>query len=292
MKELKGMIAAMPTPFHADESIDTEGIKKLVEHLVKGGIHGILAGGSTGEYSLMTMEERKLLIKTTCEAAAGKVYVIAGCSCSRTKDTVEMARYAKSVGADFALVLPPYYMKTSEEGMKAYFREIGESADIGVVIYHYPAATAVELSPEFIIELSQLPNIVGVKDTAEMEHTSKLIALKGDGFSVINGCEHLIMGTLASGAEGTMGIIHNLVPERMRKIYDSMQANDVKAASEINRELLELYSMMEDEPYPGPIKAALSMLGLPGGIPRKPIVPPSDEMKKRLEISLKKLDLI
>lgn len=123
MKELKGMIAAMPTPFHEDETIDTEGIKKIVEHLVSGGIHGILAGGSTDEYSLMTMEERKLLIKTVCEASAGRVYILAGCSCSRTKDTVEMARYAKS-------------------------------ADIGVVIYHYPAATAVTSHVGFYSEES------------------------------------------------------------------------------------------------------------------------------------------
>ncbi|MDD2216587.1 MAG: dihydrodipicolinate synthase family protein, partial [Eubacteriales bacterium] len=221
MKRLKGMIAAMPTPFFADESIDFKGVERLAEHLIKGGLHGILVGGSTGEYSLMSMEERKNLIKTVCDVAKNRAYVIAGSSCHRPKDTIEMVQYAGKAGADFALVLPPYYMCTSSQGIIDYYRTIGENSEIGIVVYHYPTATGVSLSPELLVEISKLPNIAGVKDTAEMEHTSKLICTtKGKNFGIINGCEHLIMGTLASGGDGTMGIVHNLVPNLMRQIYD------------------------------------------------------------------------
>ena len=289
MKKYEGMVAAVPTPFLANEEIDFAGVTKLVNHFAASGLHGLLIGGSTGEYSLMSMEERKTLIKTAVQAAAGKnVYIIAGCSAHRPKDTVEMVQYAGSAGADFALVLPPYYMCTSTQGIIDYFRTVGEASQIGIIVYHYPAATTVRISAETFLEISKLPHLVGVKDTAEMDHTCQLIKYFGDddNFSVINGCEHLIMGTLAAGGNGTMGIIHNLAPKQMRAIWDAMQANDVKTARAINKTLMPLYDMMEEEPFPGPVKAGLELLGLPGGVPRKPIVAPSTELKARLKAAM------
>lgn len=294
MYQFKGMVAAMPTPFNADETINFDGFKKILNHLVAGGMHGVLIGGSTGEYSLMSMEERKSIIKTACDEAKGKIDIIAGCSCHRTKDTVEMAKFAAEAGADAALVIPPYYLKTSRQGIIDYYQEISDNAEIGIVIYHYPDATGVFLDPELILELSRIKNVIGVKNTTEMEHTSKLIDMFKDdeNFGIINGFEHLIMGTLATGGDGTMGIVHNLVPKEMVQIYDAMQANDVKKAMEINKRLTPLYTLMEEEPYPGPVKAALEMIGLPGGKPRKPVVAPSEGMKQRLKEGLKSAGII
>lgn len=293
MKQIYGMIAAMPTPFKADESIDMEGVKTLLQHLIDGGLTCVLIGGSTGEYSLMTMEERKALIKTACEYGKGKIDILAGASCARPVHTKEMVDFAAEAGADFALVIPPYYLKTSDQGIIDYYKEIAADSKIGIVIYNYPAATGVALSPELLLELGKIPNVIGIKDTDEMEHTSKLIAqFKDTDFAVINGCEHLIMGTLACGGEGTMGIIHNLVPDLMMDIYNAAKANDFVKAREINAKLTNLYTLMEEEPYPGPIKAALGLLGLPGGVPRKPIVPPSNEMVEKLRAELKALGRI
>mgnify|MGYP000891945918 CR=1 FL=1 len=144
------------------------------------------------------------------------------------------------------------------------------------------------------LELSKIKNVIGVKDTDEMEHTSKLIDMFKDdeSFGVINGSEHIIMGALACGGDGTMGIVHNLVPKQMVEIYDAMQANDVKKAMEINKRLVPLYNLMEEEPYPGPVKAALEIMGLPGGKPRKPIVPATEGMKQRLKEGLKAAGII
>jgi len=294
MYKFKGMVAAIPTTFNEDETINIDGFKKVLNHLVHGGMHGVLVGGSTGEYTLMSMEERKSIIKTACEEAKGKIEIIAGASCYRTKDTIEMARFSAKAGADAVLVIPPYYLKTSRQGIIDYYQAISDNADIGIVIYHYPDATGVFLDPELILELSKIKNVIGIKNTAEMEHTSKLIDMFKDdeNFGVINGFEHLIIGTLATGGDGTMGIVHNLVPKEMVEIYNSIKENNLAKAIEINKRLAPLYSLMEDEPYPGPVKAALELIGLPGGKPRKPIVPPSEGMKEKLKAGLKDLGII
>lgn len=294
MYQFKGMVAAMTTPFNEDETINYDGFKKILNHLVDGGMHGVLIGGSTGEYSLMSMDERKSIIKAACDQAKGKIDIIAGASCHRPKDTIEMVKFAAEAGADAVLVIPPYYLKTSRQGIVDYYQEISDNSSIGIVIYHYPDATGVLLDPELVLELSKIEKVIGIKNTAEMEHTSKLIDLFKDdeNFGVINGFEHLIMGTLATGGDGTMGILHNLVPKEMVAIYDAMQKNDYQKALEINRKLAPLYTLMEEEPYPGPIKAALEMIGLPGGKPRKPIVSPTEGMKQRLKEGLKAAGVI
>lgn len=293
MRKINGMIAAMPTPFNEDESIDFDGVKKLLKHLDDGGITSVLIGGSTGEYSLMTIDERKELIKTACEQNLKSAKIIAGASCSRPSQTKDLIEFSASVGADFALVIPPYYLKTSRQGIIDYYKEVASSNVLDIMIYNYPAATGVELAPDLIWELSKIKGIVGIKDTDEMEHTSKLISMfKNEDFSVINGCEHLIMGTLAAGGDGTMGIIHNLVPEMMMDIYKNMQNNDWKKATEINKKLVPLYTLMEKEPYPGPVKAALEIMGLPGGKPRKPVVAPSEQMITTLKKELTRIGAI
>lgn len=294
MKKIRGMIAAVPTPFREDESINYDTYEQLLNYLIDNGMHWLLIGGSTGEYSLMSKDERKDIIKFACGISKGKIGIIAGCSCSRTCDTIEMVKYAESVGADAGLVLPPYYMKTSAEGIKDYYKEIaGSVEEMGIVIYHYPDATGVFLEPEFIMELAEIKNIVAVKNTAEMDHTAKLINMAKDKkFSIINGFETIIMGTLTSGGDGTMGIVHNMVPKKMVEIYEAIENNDVVKAKNINSQLLTLYSMMEEEPYPGPLKAALNMMGFDMGVPRKPIVPASDGMRERLRVEMNKLGIL
>lgn len=295
MKKITGMIAAVPTPFYEDESINFDAFKQLIEFLIENGMHCLLIGGSTGEYSLMSKDERKSIIKTACKINAGRVKIIAGCSCARTFDTIEMVQFSESVGADAGLVLPPYYLHTSRQGIINYYKDVADSVkDFGIIIYHYPDATAVYLDPELIMELSKIMNVIAIKNTTEMDHTARLIEMAKDrnDFSVINGFENLILGTLALGGDGMMGIVHNLVPKQMVDIYNAMQANDVFKAREINNSLAALYNLMEEEPYPGPIKAALEIMGIHAGNPRKPIVPASTDMKRRLESEMKKIGII
>ena len=295
MKMLSGMFAAIPTPFCRDNTINTDSLKAICEDIVSSGMQGILVCGSTGEYSLMTADERKVAVKTVVDAVNGRTKVIAGCSCHYQSDTIAMVQAAEELGADMALILPPYYMQTTEDGIYQYYKAICESIQtIGIVIYNYPFATGVELSVELIKKLSTLPHMAGVKNTTEMEHTSKLIGAMKDNntFGVINGFEHLVMGTLTSGGDGTMGIIHALAPNQMMTIYNAVQAGDLKTAMEMNDRMRTLYTLMEQEPCPGPVKAALTMKGMEFGVPRRPLLPASEEIKASLKDEMEKINLI
>lgn len=282
----EGVMVPLVTPFFEDESIDFDSYKKIIDYTIEGGMQGILVGGSTGEYHMMTLEERKELIKKGCEFAAGRVPVMAGTGEYTAKETIELTNYAADCGATWALVLPPYYQQTSEEGIYEFFKEIGEKSKIGIVIYHNPGATNVELSPDFIVKLAQLEGIVGIKDTTDERHTCQTIAKTKDieGFTVMEAEEHLLLPTYSVGGKAAFSILFNLLPKEMRTLYDlAVVKNDFKAASELNAKLTPFYDLMEAEPYPGPVKAGLDCLGLPGGIVRKPLTQPSDELRATMK---------
>jgi 4-hydroxy-tetrahydrodipicolinate synthase len=282
------MIAALPTPFFEDESINFDAYKKLIDYVVGNGMHCVLAGGSTGEYHVMSLDERKAVIKHACEFAAGRAPVIAGTGRYTAKDTIDLTLYAADCGASAGLVLPPYYQTTSRQGIIDFYKEIAENVPIGIIAYNYPSATAVALDPELCLALAQIDGIVCIKDTDDGMHTAETVALTRDieGFSVVNGFEYLLIPTLAIGAAGAMGITHNIVPKEMVQIYDLMMANDWKAAAEINQRLYKLNKYMELEPYPGPVKAALEMLGIEAGPVRKPLTQTSEGLKAKIREEL------
>jgi 4-hydroxy-tetrahydrodipicolinate synthase len=287
-----GMIAAIPTPMNADGSINYKGFEPIVEHLIENGMHGLLVDGSCGEYSLKTMDERKETIKVVCEIVNGRIPVIAGTSCHRTEDTIKLTNYAAEIGASNTLIINPYYMHTSRQGIIDYYKTIAENSSVGILIYNYPGATGIELDPELIYEISQIEGIVGIKNTTDGQHTSKLIALTKDNpnFSVLTGFEHLILPTLALGGQGAIGVVHNLAPKKIVELYDLVvKENNIKAATELNTKLLDLYNAIEEEVIPGTIKAGLEVLGLPGGPSRAPLVSASDTYRKKIKKILKEL---
>ncbi|MCI2940357.1 4-hydroxy-tetrahydrodipicolinate synthase [Staphylococcus cohnii] len=279
-----GMIAALPTPMLENGDIDFESFEKLIEHVIAGGIHGVLVGGSTGEYSLMTFEERKKILAFVTSQVNKRVQVMAGTGCHRTVDTIELTKYAEHVGADSALVINPYYMVTSDEGILNHYKAVAKNADIGIVIYHYPDATGVELSPELIHEISQIEGVIGIKNTADGIHTSKLLNLVKDNtdFALLNGFEDLFLPSLSIGANGAIGLVHNLVPDKIAKLYELVQENNVKEAAELNKKLLPLFNLLEEETVPGTVKAGLKALGVSGTACRLPLQPASESFEKKM----------
>lgn len=294
MFKLQGMYAAIPTPFFPDESIDYDGLKKLTEFLVQGGLSGIIAGGSTGEFTLLSTEERKQVVKTACNAAAGRFSVVAGTGCHRAVDTIELCNYAAEVGADAALVITPHYLIMTEDELFRFYSEVAAESKIPVLIYHFAGATGVALSPEMVLRLSKIDNIVGIKNTEDMDHTAKIIGLTADNpdFDVAVGYDSLAVGTLATGGSASMGVVHNIVPGEMMKIYNAIRNNDVKTAMALNARLCDLVLLLEAEPYPGPAKAALELMGLPGGVPRKPVAASTPELREKMKECLTKLGVI
>ncbi len=294
MYKLEGMYAAIPTPFFEDERIDYEGIKTIVNYLAEQGLHGIIAGGSTGEYTMLSEEERKALIKTACEAAMGRMDVVAGTGCARAADTIRLCNYAAECGASAALVITPHYMVMTEDMLYDYYKTVAENSQIDIIIYHYALATGVMLSPQFVQRLSKIDKIVGLKNTEDMDHTAKVIALTADdkNFKIASGYDSLMIANLATGGDASMGVVHNIVPKTVEKIYACIKNNDVQEAARINAMLSELVLLLEAEPYPGPLKVAFDLMGLPGGVPRRPIAPPSDKMKEDMKNCLIKLGVI
>ncbi|MDW8569125.1 dihydrodipicolinate synthase family protein [Staphylococcus shinii] len=200
-----GMIAALPTPMLENGDIDYNSFGNLIEHVIAGGLQGVLVGGSTGEYSLMTTEERKQIIEFVTLKVNNRVQVMAGTGCHRTSDTIELTQFAESVGVDSALVINPYYMVTSDEGIVEHYKNVAESTSVGIVIYHYPEATGVELAPEIIHEISKIDGVVGIKNTADGVHTSKVLDLVKDDpdFALLNGFEDLIFTFISNWCTGS-----------------------------------------------------------------------------------------
>ncbi|WP_152655481.1 4-hydroxy-tetrahydrodipicolinate synthase [Oceanobacillus sp. CFH 90083] len=286
MTKPTGMIPALPTPMNEDNSINYSGIGEVIDHLIDNGIETILVGGSTGEYSLMSMDERKEVIEYVCDKAGGRAKVMAGTGCHRLEDTIALTKFASEAGAEWALVINPYYMQTSEQGIVDYYKAVAESSDIGIVIYHYPEATNVVLSPELLHEISEIDNVVGIKNTDDQVHTCKLLALTKDNpdFSVLTGFEHLIVPTLAIGGQGAIGVVHNLVPAEMVRLYDLVvNENNIQEAIALNKKLMPLYNAIEEEVIPGTVKAGLEALGLPGGNSRNPLVPATEGYRQKIK---------
>jgi len=234
----------------------------------------------------MTLEERHALIKFAVEHAAGRVPVIAGTYVhDSTKGTIALSKYAVEAGCYGALVTTPYYCPPDKKGMYQFYKTVAdENPELAIYIYNVPACTGVALDVDLIAELAKVPNIVSIKDTTDLIHSAKLIkATENENFAVATGEENLILADLCIGGSGGIGIISALIPKEMVRIYDLVvKENDVKAACELNKKLINFYCYTEDEPNPAPAKAALNLLGFEFGVPRLPILPASEDMYEKM----------
>lgn len=285
MYALKGMIAAMPTLFCEDEKINHGAMEELTEYLVAGGLDGLLAGGSTGEYVLLSMEERVQLIQRVTEGAAGRIPVLAGTGCACLRDTLALCERAAVLGARANVVITPYYMTFTEGDVYRYFQQVASASPIPVILYHYPGAAGTRLSSQFIGELLQMDNLIGVKNTDDMDHTAKVlyeVKRRGAG-TVASGFDTLMVSSLASGVDASVGVVHNLVPSLVKKLYDAVNGGELIRAREIQDKLMPLILLLEEEPYPAPLKAALDSLGIQGGKPRLPVPAATKELAEKIK---------
>lgn len=291
MKTPKGMFVPVVTPFNEDQSINFDAFKEVIDYVVGSGLDGILIAGSTGEYHTMTLEEQMEVIKKGIEFVDGRVPVMAGVGRYTAAETIELAKFAGECGATWGLVLPPYYQATTDENVIEFFTDIADNSPVGIVIYNNPLSTGVELAPELVATLAKHPNIVSIKDTSDMIHTAETIALTRDieDFTVFQGYEHTILPALAIGAEGGFAILMNALPKEYVKLYDLVKQNKWKEAADFNMDMAKLYTAMEAEPYPAPVKAMMELLGVPGGLCRKPLPAASDELKASMKEELIKL---
>lgn len=268
------VLTAMATPFTPEGALDVDGAQTLARWLVANGNDGLVIAGTTGESPTLTHDEQIDLIAAVVEAV--DVPVIAGTGSNDTRAAVELTERATEVGADGVLSVTPYYNRPSQEGLLAHFRAIAESTDLPVMLYDIPVRTGRKVSTENLILLSQVRNIVALKDAAgNPGETAVVIAEAGDDFDVYSGDDSLTLPLLAVGASGVVGVATHWCGVETKAMVEAFLAGDVAEATRLNQRLLASWDFETGDlnPNPVPTKTMLRLLGLPGGECRLPMGP-------------------
>ncbi|RMF24099.1 MAG: 4-hydroxy-tetrahydrodipicolinate synthase [Deltaproteobacteria bacterium] len=280
----EGTYTAIVTPF-AGGGVDEEALRALVREQVEAGVDGIVPCGSTGESATLDHAEHERVIAICVEEAAGRVKVIAGTGSNSTREAARLTAFARGAGADAALLISPYYNKPTQEGHVVHYREIAAAAgDLPLIIYNIPGRTGVNMTPETIARIAEIPQVVGVKEASgSLDQVSRIIALAGEEFTVLSGDDSLTLPMMAVGAKGVISVTSNLLPRRFAELVRAAAAGDFATARAIHFELLPLMQALFLETNPIPVKTALAMLGKIRDELRLPLTPMSPEPRARLE---------
>ncbi len=283
-KQLKGIVAAMVTPFNADETLDEKGLRTVVRFLVERGVHGLFPAGSQGEFYVLTAGERCRVLETTLEAAEGKAFVVAHVGAMTTRETIDLAHHAETVGADAIAAVTPFFVSPSQEELYHHYAALALAVSLPVLAYNNPGRTGVNLLPETVARLAQdVPNFAGIKDSGgDVTQFAEYIRLCPPGFRAFMGRDSLVFAGLAHGAAGAVMATANVVPELAVSIYDAVTARDFVRGHELQRLLFPLRSAFKLGTFPVVIKEAMKMIGLPAGPTRRPVGPLSDKARARL----------
>ena len=288
----EGTYTALVTPFR-EGAVDEAALRALVREQVEAGIDGLVPCGSTGESATLDHAEHEKVIGITIEEARGRAKVIAGTGSNNTREAVSLTRFAKDAGADGALLISPYYNKPTQEGHVLHYTAIAEAVDIPLLVYNIPGRTGVNMTPETIARLAELPNIVGLKEASgSLDHAMRVMQLAGDGFTLLSGDDTLTLPLMSVGAHGVIAVTANLAPRRMKALVDAAADGRLEEARRIHRELLPLMQALTLETNPIPAKAALAMTGRIRDELRLPLTPLTQANRGRLEEALRATGLL
>lgn len=282
-----GSIPALVTPFK-NGAVDKDAFANLVERQIENGSGALVPVGTTGETSTLSHDEHKSVVTLCVEVAAGRVPVIAGAGSNATAEAIDLVRHAKTVGADAALVVCPYYNKPNQAGLEAHFTAINDAVEMPVILYNVPGRTVSDLLPETVGRLAKLPNIVGIKDaTGDLPRVSQHNHLtRGEQFELISGDDPSALGFLAMGGVGCISVTANVLPAECAAMHTAFHAGDLKRAQEIEATLIDLHNAMFCSPSPGPAKYALSRMGLCQDDVRLPITKPDAAARDTIDAAL------
>jgi 4-hydroxy-tetrahydrodipicolinate synthase len=287
------LVTAMVTPFREDHAIDLSGAQELASWLVRNGSDAIVVAGSTGESPTLTRKEKAELFRVVGEAILGRAKLICGTGTYSTAETLELTQAAEDAGADGLLVVTPYYNKPPQRGLIAHFERIADATELPIIAYNIPGRTATRIEHETLVRLAAKPNIVAVKDsTGDFQGISRLVAEAPDGFEVYSGDDWATFGYVCLGAVGVVSVASHLVGPQIKQMIDLIETGDIAAARKIHESLSPLFNALFITSNPIPVKAALRMLGLPGGEPRLPLVPATTEERERVRMALEDAGLL
>lgn len=278
----KGVLTALVTPFDGD-AVDEETFIRLVERQIGAGVHGLVPVGTTGETATLDHDEHRRVVELCVRTAAGRVPVIAGAGSNSTAEAIELVRHAKTIGADAALVVTPYYNRPSQEGLYAHFRAINDAVQLPVVIYNVPARTSVDIANDTLARLSSLPNILGIKDaTGDMVRASQQRLTCGPDWLMLTGDDPTGLGYMAHGGHGCISVTSNVAPAECAAFYNALMAGRWDEALAWQDKLVRLHKALFADASPSPSKFALAQLGLCAETVRLPLVPTSEAARKEV----------
>ena len=294
MKSLTGSIVALVTPMHEDGSVDYAALRKLIDWHVAEGTDCIGVVGTTGESPTVNVQEHQEIIRVAVEQAKGRVPILAGCGANSTAEAIELARFAKKVGADCQLQVVPYYNKPTQEGQYQHFRAIAEAVgDLPMMLYNVPGRTVADMLPETALRLAQVPGIFGIKEaTANIERAQWLIREAPKGFGVYSGDDPTAVALMLCGGQGNVSVTANVAPRLMHELCVAAIAGDRQKAMEIQFKLMPLHKQLFVEANPIPVKWATARLGLCGPTMRLPMTPLSKANEAVVEQALKSAGLL
>lgn len=288
----KGCGTAIATPFN-ESGINYEVFKKHIEDQINDGIDSIIVCGTTGEASTMTEAERKDVIKFVVDTVNKRIPVIAGTGSNNTEAVIQMTKYAESVGVDGALIVTPYYNKTTQEGLIKHYTAIANNTNLPIILYNVPSRTGLNILPETCLELSKVENIVAIKDASgNISQTAQIATLCGDNLFIYSGNDDQTLPILSLGGIGLISVLSNIAPKfTCNMVHDFFNGNIDKATSAQLRSI-DLINSLFCEVNPIPVKAALNMIGYNFGSPRLPLIDISEKGKQRLKKSLENFNLL
>jgi 4-hydroxy-tetrahydrodipicolinate synthase len=289
----QGCGTALVTPFRSDLSLDEDGLRRLVRRQIEGGIHFLVPCGTTGENPTLTREEHLRVVEITLDEAGGKTPVLAGCGGNNTHEVVELARDLEGLGADGLLVVTPYYNKPTPEGLYQHYRAVARASRLPIIVYNVPGRTGTNVDPATLAHLAEIETVVGVKEASgNISQMAAIFQTVPESFAVLSGDDAVTLPLIALGGVGIISVVSNEVPFAMARLTSLCLEGDFPAAREMQRRLHGLMEINFIEANPGPVKAALALMGLIEPVFRLPMVPPKPESLKKIEKVLLGLGLI
>ena len=291
---ITGSIPALVTPMLADGSVDYDTLRKLIDWHIAEGTDCIGVVGTTGESPTVNVEEHREIIRVSVEQAKGRVPIMAGCGANSTAEAIELAKFAKSVGADCQLQVVPYYNKPTQEGLYQHFKAIAEAVpDLPIILYNVPGRSVADMQHDTVLRLAQVPGIVGIKEaTGNIERAQWLIRDLPKEFAVYSGDDPTAVALMLCGGKGNVSVTANVAPRLMHELCVAAISGDVKKAMDIQFKLMPVHKNLFVEANPIPVKWAMSRMGLCGGTLRLPMTELSKPQQPVFEAALRASGLL
>ncbi|MBJ8463475.1 4-hydroxy-tetrahydrodipicolinate synthase [Acinetobacter nosocomialis] len=290
---IQGSIVAIVTPMLKDGGVDWKGLEKLVEWHIEQGTNSIVAVGTTGEASTLSMEEHTQVIKEIIRVANNRIPIIAGTGANSTREAIELTKAAKDLGADAALLVTPYYNKPTQEGLYQHYKAVAEAVELPLILYNVPGRTGVDLSNDTAVRLAEIPNIVGIKDaTGDVPRGKALIEALNGKMAVYSGDDETAWELMLLGADGNISVTANIAPKAMSEVCAVAIAKDEPQAKTLNNKIANLHNILFCESNPIPVKWALHEMGLIDTGIRLPLTPLAEQYREPLRNALKDAGII